>query len=173
MPCVAVCCSVLQWVAVWCHVILCVAASVLPCVAECCMVFSVITCSTLDNLDACCRVLFCYAVCCCVKEFSKWTALATCPKPTKEPTKILKMIMWDLEQFSDLLTLSLFVSFSWPPFKNPNLPIVGVSRRWHLQIWRWHQWSLTCYPVLDFHTSVLSFFKVKMTSTPTPPTMMW
>jgi len=58
--CVAVCCSVLQYVAVCCSVNQCVTVccSVLQCVAVCC--------SMLQCEPVCCSVLQCVAVCCSV-----------------------------------------------------------------------------------------------------------
>jgi len=52
LQCVAVCCSVLQCVAVECMYLL----SVLQCVAVCC--------SVLQCVAVCCSVLQCVAVCC-------------------------------------------------------------------------------------------------------------
>ena len=94
-PCVAVCCSVLQCVAVtWimhtaahCNTLLhvavtrdsfvshypCVAVccSVLQCVAVCCSVLQCVAvcCSVLQCVAVCCSVLQCVAVCCCVLQY--------------------------------------------------------------------------------------------------------
>jgi len=59
LPCVAVCCSMLQYVAVCCSILQCIAVycSVLQCVAVCC--------SVLQCVAVCCSVLQCVAVCCC------------------------------------------------------------------------------------------------------------
>jgi len=54
--CVAVCCSVLQCVAVW-----------LQCAAVCCSVFAV-CCSVLQCAAVCCSVLQCAAMCCNVLQ---------------------------------------------------------------------------------------------------------
>ena len=88
--CVAVCCSVLQCVAVWtravyssqdlalqnvavCRSVLqCVAVpcSVLQCVAECCRVLQSVAecCRVLQCVAVCCSVLQCVAVCCSVLQ---------------------------------------------------------------------------------------------------------
>jgi len=91
LPCVAVCCSVLQCVAVCCRVLQCVAVCcrVLQCVAgafvsHCTLVLfispdiyltyisvlqcGVVCCSVLQCVTACCRVLPCVAVCCSVLQ---------------------------------------------------------------------------------------------------------
>jgi len=56
--CVAVCCSVLQYVAACC--------SVLQCIAVCCRVLQRVTvcCSVLQRVAVCCSVLHCVVVCC-------------------------------------------------------------------------------------------------------------
>ena len=59
IPCVAVCCSVLQFVAVCC--------SLLQCVAVCC--------SVLQFVAACCSLLQCVAVCCSVLQCIIWHLL--------------------------------------------------------------------------------------------------
>jgi len=63
LPCVAVCCRVLQWVTVCCsaskrrlRLVVELCCSVLQCV--------VVWCNALHCVAVCCRVLYCVAVCC-------------------------------------------------------------------------------------------------------------
>jgi len=70
--CVAVCCSVLQCVAVCCSVLQCVTVccSVLQCVAVCC--------SALQCVAVCCSVLQCAAVCLQQDDFKERAVALTC-----------------------------------------------------------------------------------------------
>ena len=72
LQCVAVFCSVLKCVTVCCNVLQCdlVCCSVLRCVAVCCSVLecAVVCYSVLQYVTVCCSVLQCVAVCCSVLQ---------------------------------------------------------------------------------------------------------
>ena len=73
LPCVAVCCNVLQCVAVCCNMLQCAAVrcNLLQCVVGCC--------SVLHDIAVCCRMLQCVAVCCSVLQ-----GVAECCSETQE-----------------------------------------------------------------------------------------
>jgi len=88
--CVAVCCSVLQYVAVCCSMLQCVAVcySVLQCVAVCVAV----CCSMLQYVAVCCSVLQCVAVHCRVLPcIAVYGSVLQCPPGWWQKCKFSKI----------------------------------------------------------------------------------
>jgi len=119
--CVAVCCSVLQCVAMCPCVAVC--CSVLQSVVECCSVLQCVAvcCSVLQSVVECCRVLQRVAVCCSVLQsvaVCSRNPLSRCTQRSRALSVFLLCVLFrSLSSLSCVLssTLALCLSFVPPP----------------------------------------------------------